>query len=622
MQGINIMYRYGSGLLLNVLLAVLLAAGTSAGLLKSNMAFASLVPDPKERVEYWRKNYTELNPADDKRVGKAQAIFERVLNAAGSRHGVHPRLLVISEDPLNITLPVSIPDGWIIVSKNVLDLCYKNPRNGDDKLAFVLGHEIAHLLDDDFWHINFFNAIDDSKTKGVANENVLDEIKGIIGQADKVVAKELRADEQGVLFSSMAGFDAGAVINEERSGNFFQQWQSLLSVNRLAKSPAGSNTHPTIEQRVAGVRARLEQVSDQAELFRLGLFYYQAGNFQRAIDAFGEFLRYYPGREVHHNLAVSHHQLALSYLTVGVDEHSNLPFKMSLTIDPITRAGDSVLRGPRENHERFKEHITTAIEYYEAAIKQDPGYLLAYKNLASAYVVNDEPFKAIALLKDALKQTPNDAVLLNVMGVAFYNAENVDKAVDYLTRAMQQDPSYADPLFNLGKVEYSRNHKELARTYWQQYIKKDPDSNWVKILSEKYQLAAPDTKSNGLIPQQNEMLSGMQVGNYNDEVPKDWGVAEKIQFPLKDAPQASLRYKNGVTTITEGGEIRLLLAGSDYDGKSKNGVKIGDSEQSVKAAYGNPSMDLTTTQGNSLVYYQQGITFQLRKGKVVAWEIY
>jgi len=618
MQGIHKMYRIGS----RRLLACLLVAGSLANLISSGAAQASLVPDPKERVEYWRKNYTELNPAGDKQVAKAQAIFDRVLNAAGSRHGVHPRLLVIAEDPLNITLPVSIPDGWIIVSKSVLDLCYKNPRNGDDKLAFVLGHEISHLLDDDFWHINFFNAIDDSKTKGIANENVLDEIKGIIGQADKVVAKELRADEQGVLFSSMAGFDASAVVDEERSGNFFKQWQRLLSVNRVSQPALASNTHPTVEQRVAGVRARLQQVSDQAELFRLGLLYYQSGNFQRAIDAFSEFLRYYPGREVHHNLAVSHHQLALSYLNVSVDDHSNLPFKMTLTLDPITRAGGNVLRGPQENRKLFKEHMATAIEYYEAAIKQDPGYVLAYKNLASAYVVNDEPFKAIALLKDALKQTPDDAVLLNVMGVAFYNAENVDKAVDYLTRAAKQDPGYADPLFNLGKVEYSRNHKELARDYWRQYMKKDPDSNWVKILSEKYQLATPENKSNGLIARQNEMLSGMQVGNYSDEVPKEWGAANKIQFPLKDAPQAALRYKNGVTTITEDGEIRLLLAGEGYGGETKNGVKIGDNEQSVKGAYGTPNMSLSTTQGSSLVYYQQGITFQLRNGKVVSWEIY
>ncbi|MCG6969690.1 MAG: tetratricopeptide repeat protein [Gammaproteobacteria bacterium] len=599
------------------LTTVFLIASLASGWLQ-----ASLVPDPKERVEYWRQNYTELNPAKDRRAVQAQVIFERILNAAGSRLGVHPRLLLIKEDPLNITLPVSIPDGWVIVSESVLDLCYQRPTNAEDKLAFVLAHEIAHLLDDDFWHINFFNAIDISRSKGVSSESVLNQIKGIIGEADKVAAKELRADEKGVLFASMAGFNVGAVIGKDPKDNFFKEWERLLDVSRVASEPLDKDTHPTSAQRTAGVLARLQQVSDQAELFHLGLLFYQSGNFEGAIAAFEEFLRHYPGREVHHNLAVSHHQLALSYLTTSTDKQSDIPFKMSLTIDPITRASGSVFRGPQENRRRFEQHIATAIEYYEAAIKQDPSYLLAYKNLASAYVSNNEPFKAIALLKDAMKYTPNDAVLLNVLGVAFYNAENVEKAVEYLTQARKQDPDYADPLFNLGKVEYSRNNKSLAKNYWRQYMQLDSNSNWVKLLQAKYQLGGTENNSHGLVTQKNEMLAGIQVGNYTDEVPNEWGRPSKTQFPLKNTRHTTLRFKNGITTITEGEEIRVLLAEAGYRGKTKNGVKIGDGQQKVIDAYGMPTMDLTTTQGSSLVYVNEGITFQLRDNKVVAWVVY
>jgi tetratricopeptide (TPR) repeat protein len=599
--------------LLKSLLFAILVSGTSQ---------ASLVPDPKERVEYWRTNYTELSDTTDKRVAQAQQIFERILNAAGSRHGVHPRLLIIKEDPLNISLPVSIPDGWVILSKNVLELCHKNPANAEDKLAFVLAHEIAHLLDDDFWHINFFNAIDISKTKGVSSESVLNQIKGIIGEAEKVAAKELRADEKGVLFASMAGFDVNAVIGKKSSENFFKEWEQLLDVQRATPESFDGNTHPTTDQRTAGVLARLQQVSDQAELFRLGILFYQSGNFERAIEAFNEFLRHYPGREVHHNLAVSHHQLALTYMTTSTDKQSDLPFKMSLTIDPMTRASGSVFRGPQENRRRFEKNMAIAIEYYEAAIKQDPGYLLAYKNLASAYVTNNEPFKAIAILKDALKQTPNDAVLLNVMGVAFYNAENIEKAIEYLSASRKQNPGYADPLFNLGKVEYSRNNKNLAKSYWRQYMQQDPDSNWIKLLRAKYQLGEGSDRPRGLVTQRNEMLAGIQVGNYTDEVPNEWGRPSQTQFPFKDAQHATLRFNNGITTITEGEEIRVLLADTGYGGKSKYGVKIGDDQNSVVRAYGIPSMNLTTTQGNSMVYYNAGITFQLRNGKVVSWVIY
>jgi hypothetical protein len=105
-------------------------------------------------------------------------------------------------------------------------------------------------------------------------------------------------------------------------------------------------------------------------------------------------------------------------------------------------------------------------------------------------------------------------------------------------------------------------------------------------------------------------------------VPSEWGKPNKTQYPFKDAPHSTLRFNNGVTTITEGEEIRVLLANTGYGGKTNYGVKIGDQQSAVIEAYGMPSMNLTTTQGNSLVYSNDGITFQLRAGKVVSWVIY
>ena len=110
----------------------------------------------RERIEYWRTKYDELKATADPRAAKAQAIFERVVQVAGKRPGVVPRLYIAAIDPWDITLPIALPDGWIILSKGVLDICYQEPARGDDRLAFVLAHEIAHQLHDDFWHMRFF----------------------------------------------------------------------------------------------------------------------------------------------------------------------------------------------------------------------------------------------------------------------------------------------------------------------------------------------------------------------------------------------------------------------------------------------------------------------------------
>ena len=67
-----------------------------------------------------------------------------------------PRLFITKTNPWNVSLPIAIPDGWIILSKGALDISYRDPAKGDDRMAFVLAHEIAHQLKDDFWHMRFF----------------------------------------------------------------------------------------------------------------------------------------------------------------------------------------------------------------------------------------------------------------------------------------------------------------------------------------------------------------------------------------------------------------------------------------------------------------------------------
>ncbi|MDH5324455.1 MAG: M48 family metalloprotease [Gammaproteobacteria bacterium] len=592
-------------------------------------AAASIVPNPKERIEYWRKNYKELTAEQDPRVSKAREIFTRVLNAAGSRHGVHPRLHIIAQDPLNITLPISIPDGWVVLSKGVLELCYKDGHDGDDRLAFVMAHEIAHLLDDDFWHINFFNAIELSKRKGLADEFVLNQIRGIVGETNKVQAKELRADEKGILFASMAGFNTDAIVNVSGDTGFFAQWESLLNPHRVKQRrprslnnvKAENSTHPSSVQRNTAIITRLRQVSAQAELFDLGLLFYQMGDFERAIDAFGEFQRHYPGREVHHNLAVSHHQQALKLLS-GINDSPAAQFKLALAVDPVTRAAQTSFRGPEHNEFQFKQHMAVATEYYRTAIKQDPTYILAYKNLGSAYIVNDEPFKAIAILKDALKQAPDNSGLLNAMGVAFHFSENSLKAQDYLRRAMSQSSGFADPLYNLGMMAYLGNNMEAARRYWKQYLELDSNSNWAKTLRSRYKVDTQLAVSRGLISVKNEMLSGLQVGHYADEIPRSWGKGAVKLVSFKDAPFTTSEYGNGITTLAEGDEIRAVLAGLDYGGASNRGIKIGVSQEQVLSAYGVPSSTLNTTLGASWVYAKERITFQIRDNSVVSWVIF
>ena len=191
-----------------------------------------------------------------------------------------------------------------------------------------------------------------------------------------------------------------------------------------------------------------------------------------------------------------------------------------------------------------------------------------------------------------------------------------------MKQAAKLNANYGDPLYNLGVVAYLENRINEAKGYWNQYLKLDAGSNWSKTLHSRYKVGAPLARPRGLISVQNEMLSGIQIGNYNDEVPSAWGAAALKVSSFKDVPFTTAYYKNGITTISEGDEIRAILANSHFSGESNRGIKIGVPEKKLLSAYGVPSNKLVTTQGTSWVYTRERITFQMRDGKVASWVIF
>jgi Zn-dependent protease with chaperone function len=113
---------------------------------------------PQESLTFWRSNYDTPDPSSSPQIAAAHRydtpdpssspqiaaahrVFERLLRVAGSRPGVVPRLLVIEDKSLRV---IALPDGGIVLSTGAIDLCYAAADNTEDRLAFVLAHEIAH----------------------------------------------------------------------------------------------------------------------------------------------------------------------------------------------------------------------------------------------------------------------------------------------------------------------------------------------------------------------------------------------------------------------------------------------------------------------------------------------
>ena len=439
----------------------------------------------RERIEYWRTKYQELTPAADPRAAKAQALFARLVQVAGTRPGVVPRLFIAATDPWDIALPIALPDGWIVLSKGVLDLCYRDPARGDDRLAFVLAHELAHQLNDDFWHMRFFQAFEAFQAKTPVPPAFLEEMRQSASTAAHVLTRELQADERGILYAAMAGFNPQAIVSEGPAVNFFADWVRALDPQRLRGLAAGQ-VRPTPQERAEALRAHLRRVADHTAAFQVGLWSYYAGNYPQAIRAFEHFRALFPSREVSHNLAASHHQLALQAYQAWKKDTSPLPFQLSLAIDPLTRASRIYLEGPTRGGPGaptdpaalFRHHLGEAIARYREALARDDAYTPAALNLGCALVVrgvhaeprglNADVSEAVTTLLRALERAPNTPdtpALLNNLGVALWYGERPDHAKTHLTRARTLAPAYAAPVFNLAYIAQAEGRHDDARRY-------------------------------------------------------------------------------------------------------------------------------------------------------------
>ncbi|MFZ2445108.1 MAG: tetratricopeptide repeat protein [Syntrophobacteraceae bacterium] len=583
---------------------------------------AEPVENQIETIDFWRRNYEEMRPENDVRAKRAHEIFTRLVNTAGGRPGVVPRLFISKSEPRNISLPIAIPDGSVIISGRTLDICSRDTKAADDRLAFVLGHELAHLLKDDFWHVKFFNAIKAAEAEKRSDAKTLAELREIAGSTDQVLAKELQADEFGIVYASMAGFNTRAVVDDDKV-NFFIEWLQAVDPTYSDNAPRDPD-HPTPEQRAETIKARLRQVLKNVEIFELGVAFYRTGQFERAISAFQRFLTYFPSREVYHNLAASHHQLAVKYY--GGKAGGEVPlFRMSVAIDPRTRAAEIAPRGAEDAEYLFGKHLKEAIELYQRAIQQDPGYVRSYNNLACALILRGEEgdaYRAIAMLKDSLKIEPGGKDALNSLGVAFFYAENPEKAKSCFLDARKIDPAYDLPLFNLGRLALEQGNEGECKKFWSEYIEMDKKSPWAAVAKKFLGIESPEAPSSRAGVREREKVLGLETGAYDEEVPKDWGSPRTEIAPLERYPYKLNSFANNVMTVSQNKEIKLILAFRDFSGKTGRDVGMGCSKEDVVARYGEPDKDLESQAGFTLVYESSGIAFNFQERKVVSWILF
>lgn len=511
------------------------------------------------------------------------------------------------------------PGGFVFLTRGLVELA-----QNDDELAIVIAHELAHIaigqtdrpIEQELPPRVEKRLVEiGAAGRGFAAEiaaRLCEEVKGkrevgtVIVTAQEIrKEKELQADETGIVYASIAGYDASTVY-------------SLL--DRLVTN-GPSPCHPSKEERKRRIAQHVQGIVDRLHLFDAGIGYFMRRDYEIVLDAFRNFLSVYPSPEVHHNLGLTYHRLALSHF----EPPQRKKTKCSAALETTSAAERLRLRGAAdrlsENRERFEELLNQAVDHYKKAIEMNPASWPAYANLGCALLDQGKNTFAQAHLEEALKANPRHAMAQNNLGVVFLLAGARDRGVARLEEAARLDAGYADPHFNLAQAWSLRGDKKRSRAALQRYVKlaSQRSSPYVQMAREQLGLA-----------QEKRAAGGGRADRASSSLPIRPGQDAK-SLALPDRELTLLLNRRIHARVYESIGLTVLLRDSRVDqvsvnGRSKQrtaeGIGIGSDAKQIVAQYGDPDRVEETGSGKYLVYEDLRLVFALREAKVTSWFVY
>jgi len=562
-------------------------------------ASLSFAPSKEDHVKWLIRNFGILSSGENPLVSKAEAVFERVLAAADKRSNRRPKLVIIREagDPWVLCGD----DGTVVLTQKAMEICYKaaDESIGDARAAFMLGHELAHLANDDFWDL----AVSEFVHKFAPGQKAAEQIQSLLGKPEALEErkkKELQADDYGLLYASMAGYDPKVIVNSNGK-NFFQEWASRTG-GEIAYT---DSLHPVPEDRGLFLLSRMEDLKKNLILFDLGVRLYQLGMYEDALSFMEAFEKKFPCREVLNNIGLLHYQIGIKALAQS-SRSKAYRFMLAAELDIQTRA--KTFRGETN---KFKEEMRTAVRYFRDACEKDSFYAPARLNLSSALIMAEEYSEAVAILDEALKLRKDDPAALNNKAVAKYldtrkSFENPDssekrrlmlkeiiseESVAALKRIIEQNKEFSDACYNLGRMLTEQNEISEAGKAWNQFLEKESSGVYAEMAEKELEIK--------------KAVSVKKAREFKESPPvKLGGFDKKIENQLKNVSKYPLNLDMVSGEFYAGEDFQALVLENEVE-LVESAVRQKMTYHDVISEYGLPVRVFTCVSGKKILLYEK-----------------
>jgi len=280
-------------------------------------------------------------------------IYQNIITSIGN-NSLYPPELHFSDETRSVAYMSS---KGITIEQKTIDL-FCGEDNFEDKIAYIIAHELAHFYLEHSWTSN----------TGLSYASSIGEF--LEGSSIEDLLKTKKRDEsQADLYAGFYGQIAG--YNTLGFGEI-----ALTEVYESYKLPKELNGYPSFDERIEILNSRIRKANDLALLFELGNVFLKNKNYNSAKYCFLFILKSkFNSREIYNNLG-------LSFLLFGVSISdkpiSNLVYP--LFIDQQTRAEVNSTRSGSFSYNP-QEMILEAQKLFNRALALDTSYKPAKQNL-------------------------------------------------------------------------------------------------------------------------------------------------------------------------------------------------------------------------------------------------
>ncbi len=426
--------------------------------------------DPRSSSEFYQNSFGLVKPLNFPLALRVSNIFQKLLKIVDKAKHKDPRILLVDSD--NWPWAIALPDNTIIITRGAVEVCYQDVsvKRGDARMAMILGHELGHLAEDDYWHRDIYLSLSnlgETGTTGVLQ--FVGEQSGLLHteseQWEAIVRnRELKADDKGFIYSAIAGFEPSQ-LSTEKDQSFFHYWV----LQTTGASQDDSKHHLSAQDRATYLQARFKTLSNIPTLYQLGKILVQMRHFAHAEKIFRKILAIFPAHEVYNNLGYIN--LITSSHMAGDPSSREYWLPVRLDFEPQTPI---LTRGIDPTNTRIVEDpkIRRAIDYFTQAIKQNPSYLQAHLNLATTYYLLGKYSNATATLKEALTTVQQNIEAQSMLQITIM--KSLEGSINYLPVAIDKLETLArhsdSPLslsFNLAQLYEKAGQSVKAKPYWE-----------------------------------------------------------------------------------------------------------------------------------------------------------